>query len=134
VALIPYPATIAEFVRYFAVGSVGAEEDFYILDELESCRQADGTLHLKLLYPQRAEGDKSNEWRQTSNPVTADVPGVEGYDPIDIQMDFNFWGGLEHGSPWPRGQPALGRRIHERPGPQLGFRAHRLRRYRKKHA
>ena len=55
---------------------------------------------VNLLYPQRAEGDKSNEWQQTSNPVTANVPGVEGYDPIDIQMTENFWGGLEHGSPW----------------------------------
>jgi hypothetical protein len=101
-ATSPVPAlpTLADWLRYNAVAS-RSTEDFSVLNELESWRQSDGKLHMKLVYPLRSKGANSNEWRQTSNPVTSTSLNVDGYEPIDIQMSQNHWGGLRHGNPNP---------------------------------
>ena len=60
-----------------------------MLDEFK----IDGKFHLKIVYP---ELGGSNEWIQTSNPVTDSI--IEGYQPIslDYKTDGNSepWGGL----------------------------------------
>ena len=68
--------------------------DFSELDELETCRQTDGKLHLKLVWPDLATPN-SNEWKQVTNPVTASSGGVAGYEAVDVNFDQNYWGGLE---------------------------------------
>ena len=65
---------------------------FSKLGDLEQFRSSDGSFHLYLYYPELGRG---NEWRQTSNPVTAHGGGVTGYQPINISFDQNSWGGLE---------------------------------------
>ena len=66
--------------------------DFSELDQLEGCRQADGKLHMKLVWP---ELDDAQEWKQTTNPVT-DRGSVEGHEAVDVRYSGNYWGGLEH--------------------------------------
>ena len=87
----------AEWVR---VEQAGTESDFSRLNELENWRSpSDGKLHLKLVWPQKTSGPNSQEWKQVTNPVTADPQsGVEGYEPIDVQYTQNHWGGLERSS------------------------------------
>ena len=43
-------------------GGDSTGSDFSALDQLESCRQQDGKLHMKLFWP---ELDASQEWKQT---------------------------------------------------------------------
>ena len=82
------------WIRYNSGDQTG---DFSVLDELESCRQADGDLHMRLTWPQRADG-MSQEWKQTSNPARPTVPnaGVDGYVAIDVGSVAHTWGGLEY--------------------------------------
>eukprot|EP01046_Picozoa_sp_COSAG06_P012809 COSAG06_NODE_763_length_12486_cov_37.835244_4_plen_1077_part_00 len=68
--------------------------DFSILDQLENFRQPDGAFTMKIVWPNRA-APNYNTWRQTSNPVTADPGGVDGYEAVDVHFTSNFWGGLE---------------------------------------
>ena len=66
--------------------------DFGELNDLEACRQDDGKLHLKLTWPDLST--ESNEWKQTSNPVTTSG-SVQGYEAIDVHYT-EAWSGLEH--------------------------------------
>ena len=45
---------------------------YSILSKLESYRNADGSFHFKICYPEKkaAKLGHCNEWIQTSNPVT----------------------------------------------------------------
>ena len=70
-------------------------DNFSILNQLESFRGSDGKLHLKLIYP-NLNPNSYQEWKQTSNPVTRTSGGVDGYEPIDEDWSFNDWGGLEY--------------------------------------
>ena len=84
---------VTDWIRYNAGDHSG---DFSELDELEDCRgRDDGKLHLKLVFPQM-DGPNTNEWKQTTNPVTAGRGGVEGYEPIEISHTGQTWGGLEY--------------------------------------
>jgi hypothetical protein len=59
------------------------------LDQLESFRNpADGKLEMKMYWP-----DRSNVWRQKSNPAMKGV--VSGYAPVTIRYPDPFFGGLE---------------------------------------
>jgi hypothetical protein len=69
--------------------------NFSALDTLESCRDSQGKLHLKIVWPNRVSRNY-NEWKQTSNPM--DNPTVAGYEPVDIHFTDNRWGGLERQS------------------------------------
>ena len=82
------------WIRYNSGDQSG---DFSVLDELESCRQADGDLHMRLEWPQMA-GGLPQEWKQINNPARPTVPnsGVEGYVPIDVNYNDHSWGGLEY--------------------------------------
>ena len=82
------------WIRYNSGDQTG---DFSVLDELESCRQADGDFHLRLDWPLRADA-RRQEWKQVSNPARPTVPnaGVEGYVPIDVNYNAHSWGGLEY--------------------------------------
>ena len=63
------------------------------LDQLEDFRTEDGKFHLKIVFPDLGG---SNEWMQTSNPVTDST--IKGFQPVklDYQIDghANPWGGL----------------------------------------
>jgi hypothetical protein len=101
----------ADWLRYNADGDHSVD-DFGVLDELETCRQPDGTFQFKLLWPQKdltadnsdyvahtgGGGHNTQEWKQSSNPA---VParwgtGVTGYEPIEIHYDSFYWCGLEY--------------------------------------
>ena len=69
--------------------------NFSALDTLESCRDSQSKLHLKIVWPNR-EAPNYNEWKQTSNPI--DNPTVTGYEPVDIHFTSQSWGGLERQS------------------------------------
>ena len=60
---------------------------------MEKFRTGDGKFHFKIVFP---ELGGSNEWIQTSNPVTEST--IEGFQPVklDYQLDGfnNPWGGL----------------------------------------
>eukprot|EP01043_Picozoa_sp_COSAG02_P028928 COSAG02_NODE_1778_length_10950_cov_7.595060_1_plen_2048_part_10 len=100
-----YPALPTDWLR---VEPSSNASDFSRLDELESWRSpSDGKFRLKLVWPQRASGPTSQEWKQTTNPVTAaSQSGVVGYEPVDVhyspdrcQADgCRHWGGLERSS------------------------------------
>ena len=66
---------------------------FSRLDELEEFKTEDGKFHLKIVYP---ELGGSNEWIQTSNPVTEST--IEGYQSVTLDYELNGlnepWGGL----------------------------------------
>ena len=47
---------------------------------------------MELRYPELAAG---NEWKQSNNPM-ASGRGVVGYQPVNISLTGNYWGGLEH--------------------------------------
>eukprot|EP01045_Picozoa_sp_COSAG04_P022405 COSAG04_NODE_2527_length_3972_cov_3.396463_1_plen_1287_part_10 len=81
-----------DWVHYNADGD-RSTEDFSILDEFETFRQADGKFTLKILWPRR-DGINSNTWRQTSNPLTFTPGEIEGYEPIEIHFTAAGWGGL----------------------------------------
>jgi hypothetical protein len=69
-----------------------AAPNFSALDTLESCRDPQGMLHLKIVWPNHPTPNY-NEWKQSSNPITH--PSVAGYEPVDIQFTTDSWGGLE---------------------------------------
>jgi hypothetical protein len=69
--------------------------NFSALDTLESCRDPQGKLTLKIVWPSRV-APNYNDWKQASNPMT--TPAVTGYEPVDIHFADNFWGGLAHQS------------------------------------
>jgi hypothetical protein len=105
---------VEDWIRY-NVGNGHTGADFSILDDLERWRLRDGAFHLKLVWPDNScfetfeatssaslpgkarigEGYNSNEWRQTSNPLTSEPGRVTGYDAVDIHFgDNEGWGGL----------------------------------------
>ena len=72
---------------------------YSIIYSLNSLYKIKGKYEFLLEYP---ELHKSNQWRQTHNPLHEQPAGKEatGYDPINITMNNNLWGGLfRHGSP-----------------------------------
>ena len=102
----------AEWLRY-NVQSDHSVADFSVLDELEDCRQPDGTLQLKMVWPQHVAvaadhpsgahtgggAHNTQEWKQVTNPaLPVDGPqaGIEGYEPITVNFDSRNWAGLEY--------------------------------------
>ncbi|MCP5016977.1 MAG: hypothetical protein GY938_17170, partial [Ketobacter sp.] len=71
-----------------------AVQKFSRLSELVDLRGADGRFHFKLVYP---AVDISNEWQQTSNPLTTSE-AVEGYEAVEINATEQYWGGLAKSS------------------------------------
>ena len=73
-----------------------AYNDTSRLNELENFRGPDGKLHLKLVWPER-QGDNYQEWKQSTNPVTAATQGVVGYEGIKTPFagTTEMWGGLQ---------------------------------------
>jgi hypothetical protein len=66
---------------------------YSVLDTLETLRLRDGSLHLKLCYPELA-GDADppcNEWHQTSNPVTESA--VTGFEAVRLGFPVASDGG-----------------------------------------
>ncbi len=41
-------------------------------------------------------GSNTQIWKQTSNPVTREAAGVEGYEAVTINYSVNDWFGLEY--------------------------------------
>ena len=81
-----------DWVRWgFADGGNG---DFSILSELESCRGDDDKFQLKLVWPEDSYL-LPQEWKQTTNPVTAAGGGVDGYEAVEVNYYGRKWGGLE---------------------------------------
>ena len=56
-----------------------ANDNYSILDEMESFRHGDGKFTLKLEWPYRL-GQNSQTWRQTTNPLLSTGGGVVGYE------------------------------------------------------
>ena len=76
-----------------------ANAQYSILDTLESLRAADGQFFFQLRWVNRDYSTLQHQtWQQTTNPVTATSPGVEGYAPIDVPYTGCYWGGLERSS------------------------------------
>jgi hypothetical protein len=67
--------------------------NFAILDQLESFRR-DGRFVFKLRWPNNDFEDQV--WSQTSNPVTSQGGGVQGYQVISAPYTEQNWGGLEY--------------------------------------
>lgn len=84
----------------WSYNSADPENDNYaILDQLESFRNAEGKFTLKLMWPGDTDGGNSNDiniWKQTTNPVTATTGGVDGYEALSVDSTSRNWGGLEH--------------------------------------
>ena len=70
--------------------------NYSILNMLERCRDDKGKFELKLVWPQRQGSNNYNIWRQSTNPVTQEVP-VRGYEAVDVKYTANHWEGLENG-------------------------------------
>jgi len=68
--------------------------NYAILDQLESCRAADGKFSMRLSWPHSEYMDQV--WRQSSNPVTRGTGGVEGYEEVIVPYGCCDWGGLEY--------------------------------------
>jgi len=74
--------------------------NYSILDALQLNGEdfkIDGKFHFKMVWP-GASGANTNEWSQTSNPMTvvANSGGIQGYEAIEVNHDDNRWGGLEY--------------------------------------
>eukprot|EP00286_Rhodomonas_abbreviata_P015439 CAMPEP_0181327790 /NCGR_PEP_ID=MMETSP1101-20121128/22308_1 /TAXON_ID=46948 /ORGANISM="Rhodomonas abbreviata, Strain Caron Lab Isolate" /LENGTH=1838 /DNA_ID=CAMNT_0023436511 /DNA_START=117 /DNA_END=5629 /DNA_ORIENTATION=- len=88
------PYLFKELAIFLSMNAGDPDSDNYsIMGQLESFRGGDGKLHLKLYYP---EGGVYQEWKQTTNPVTAENGGVEGFESIHSASHGEYWGGLEH--------------------------------------
>ena len=78
-------------------------DNYSILSDIDdSFRGDDDKFHFKLVWP-GSSLTQSQEWKQSSNPVTATSSGVSGYEAIDIHYTGNYWGGLEYNT----GSPSL---------------------------
>ena len=64
---------------------------YSILSRLEALRSSDGSLDLRIDWPDSGVPGR-NIWRQTSNPT---IDAIAGYVPVDIDYTANGWGGLE---------------------------------------
>jgi len=64
---------------------------YSILSSLEAFRSPDGTLEMRIDWPDTACAGR-NIWRQTSNPANAPVAG---YQPVSVDYTDFSWGGLE---------------------------------------
>eukprot|EP00670_Eutreptiella_braarudii_P004848 CAMPEP_0174281694 /NCGR_PEP_ID=MMETSP0809-20121228/2085_1 /TAXON_ID=73025 ORGANISM="Eutreptiella gymnastica-like, Strain CCMP1594" /NCGR_SAMPLE_ID=MMETSP0809 /ASSEMBLY_ACC=CAM_ASM_000658 /LENGTH=410 /DNA_ID=CAMNT_0015375393 /DNA_START=34 /DNA_END=1267 /DNA_ORIENTATION=+ len=71
------------------------EDNFSILDELESLRGSDGKFLFKIVWPELPPPNY-NVWKQRNNPVDATVGGVVEYEAVEIHFTDQAWGGLEH--------------------------------------
>lgn len=72
-----------------------ASANFAVLDQLEHYRSSsDGKLEFKMVWPDSGQGEQW--WRQSSNPVTRNKRGVEGYEQKSLFTTKNHWGGLEN--------------------------------------
>jgi hypothetical protein len=74
--------------------------NYSILDDLQLNGEdfkIDGKFHFKMVWP-GASGAGTQEWSQTSNPITtvAKNGGVQGYEAIDVSHTGRNWGGLEY--------------------------------------
>lgn len=90
--------TPTDWIRYNSDDTRG---DFSVLNELESCRQSDGLLHLKLVWPGLAlpAGESvspSQEWKQRTNPVSSDSGMVVGYSEVNVNFQPAGWHGLRY--------------------------------------
>jgi hypothetical protein len=57
-----------------------SNDNYAILDQLEQHRGCDGGFQFKLVWPS-SPATSDQQWKQTSNPVTAEpTDGVEGYE------------------------------------------------------
>ena len=65
---------------------------YSILSKLESYRNADGSFHFKICYPEKmaAKLGHCNEWIQTSNPVTEGT--IKGFKKIHLAFPKNGGG------------------------------------------
>ena len=61
----------------------------------DSYKSKDGFFKFKLVYPKH-KLPNFNIWKQKSNPITNKKPGVIDYQPININLSSNQWGGLEY--------------------------------------
>lgn len=68
-------------------------DNYAILDQLERYRR-NGEFEFKLVWPNSNLQDQ--HWSQTSNPVTKQSRGVEGYRSISAPYNTKRWGGLEY--------------------------------------
>jgi len=66
-------------------------DNYAILNELESFRSVDGRFYFALNWP-NANEDVTMQWSQSSNPLTENIAG---YEEIDIDYTGQYWGGLE---------------------------------------
>eukprot|EP00656_Telonema_subtile_P054220 TRINITY_DN8046_c0_g2_i1.p1 TRINITY_DN8046_c0_g2~~TRINITY_DN8046_c0_g2_i1.p1 ORF type:complete len:287 (+),score=40.11 TRINITY_DN8046_c0_g2_i1:128-988(+) len=91
----PFAQTATLWTSYNPTPTSSSEPNFSALSELESCRDSDGQLHMKIRWP-AASTPNTHEWKQTSNPVNA-VSGaaVVGYEAVEINFSSQFWAGLQ---------------------------------------
>ncbi|CAK0892548.1 unnamed protein product [Prorocentrum cordatum] len=75
-------------------------DNYAILDQLETFRSGDGKFTFKLSWP--GSGAQDQVWKQSLNPVTS--PGqqstrpVAGYEAVSVPYTGLYWGGLEGSS------------------------------------
>ena len=70
-------------------------DNFSILDTLEAFRLDTGKFELSLVWPDTPSASGAQIWRQSTNPVTATIGLVEGYEPVDLTYTGNGWRGLD---------------------------------------
>ena len=70
-------------------------DNFSILDTLEAFRLDTGKFELSLVWPDTPSASGTQIWRQSTNPVTAAIGLVEGYEPVNLTYTGNGWRGLE---------------------------------------
>lgn len=69
--------------------------NYSILDTLTDADKHAGKFTFKLVWPQKA-GSNTQEWKQTSNPMSKISGSVDGYEAINAPFNDNSWGGLEY--------------------------------------
>jgi len=69
-----------------------ANDNYAILESLESCRKTDGHFNFKLSWP--GTNLQEQVWKQISNPVTHSG-AAQGYEAISAPYTQHNWGGLE---------------------------------------
>jgi hypothetical protein len=69
----------------------------YKLQENGESYKSGGKFHFRLRWPKRS-GVNTQEWKQSSNPMTAVAAngGVQGYEAVNAPFNEMMWGGLEY--------------------------------------
>ena len=69
-------------------------DNYSILNNLENYRREDGKFHFKIVYPKEL-ANTTNEWLQTTNPLTNDKDVPTNYEPFKMDPEIENFHGIK---------------------------------------